>query len=397
MIIGLTDNVAPRFPRLGKLRKGDERPENGKAPGKDTDHFRFDSPDAATADAFAAAYGPDPALLHVFLPYPTPEENFATWKEAWVAGGLSHRCDGVTCTIWRTKDGRYSREPKPCPGGCKEVGRLELVLPELIKAGWVGYVTMETHSNHDLRNIQAALNQAYAGKRKDLRGIEFTLCRVKQEISTPTADGGRARREKWLVYLYPSVKWAQLQLALSQAQALQLPAPAAETYDAETGEIIDARVRPVVIPAQAKADPAVVGPDFDAPAAPAAGSPDPARVAQAIADAKEAMRKTAETLAPGKVTPPAAPANGNGVSPMRRARDSFTRLWGYKGPLGVEFAALPGDATLEQIQAQGKALKAALFARAMTLLPEIEGGWAQDWSTLDAAVAQLKSSEPQEA
>ncbi len=56
-IVGLTDDVAPRFPRLGKLRKGDEKPENGKAPGKDTDHFRFDSPDEKIAQAFIAAYG----------------------------------------------------------------------------------------------------------------------------------------------------------------------------------------------------------------------------------------------------------------------------------------------------------------------------------------------------
>ena len=181
-IKNLTDNVIPRFPRLGKLRKGGEKPTTGNKPGAELNYFRFTSENPAIVAAFTEAYGAQPAMLRVYLPYPSTEMNFATWKEAWAAGGLVHRCDGETCQIWRTPDGKYSQQPKPCPGGCKEVGRLEVILPELITAGYVGYVTLETHSLHDLMNITAtleAVRQSAQDRPNGLQGIR--VCVAAQE------------------------------------------------------------------------------------------------------------------------------------------------------------------------------------------------------------------------
>jgi len=258
-IKGLTDreSITPRFPSLGKLRKGAEKPDKG--PGKELPYFRFTSENNSIVEAFTAAYGDKPMALHIYLPHTTAEENFSTWQEEWVAGGLKHRCDGETAHIWLKDDGAYSREPIPCPGGCKAVGRLELILPELLVAGFVGYVTLETHSNHDLRNITAAL-LATETARKDtgLQGIKFTLRRKKESISTPTDDGKRVSRDKWLVYLEPEPEWVTLQLQLASAVQTMLPAP--EQYvDDDTGEIIDADVtevpeRPQAAP-QPKAQP----------------------------------------------------------------------------------------------------------------------------------------------
>lgn len=238
MIKGLTDNVIPRFPRLGKLRKGGEKPATGNKPGAELSYFRFTSENTAIVGAFHDAYGTQPAMLRVYLPYPSTEMNFSTWKEAWAAGGLVHRCDGETCQIWRTPDGKYSQEPKPCPGGCKEVGRLEVILPELITAGFVGYVTLETHSLHDLMNITAtleAVRQSAQDRPNGLQGIEFVLRRKKERISTPDGKGGRATREKWLVSIEPVPSWAQTYLAMASS-TLAIDAP---RVDLLTGEIMD--------------------------------------------------------------------------------------------------------------------------------------------------------------
>lgn len=238
MIKGLTDNVIPRFPRLGKLRKGGEKPATGNKPGAELSYFRFTSENPAIVGAFHDACGTQPAMLRVYLPYPSTEMNFSTWKEAWAAGGLVHRCDGETCQIWRTPDGKYSQEPKPCPGGCKEVGRLEVILPELITAGFVGYVTLETHSLHDLMNITAtleAVRQSAQDRPNGLQGIEFVLRRKKERISTPDGKGGRATREKWLVSIEPVPSWAQTYLAMASS-TLAIDAP---RVDLLTGEIMD--------------------------------------------------------------------------------------------------------------------------------------------------------------
>jgi len=240
-IIGLTDSVRPAFPLLGKLRKG--AAQGGRGPGRDLDHFRFTSDNPAIVRAFQEAYGSEPRAIPCVMPYADVEDNFTTWKEAWVAGGLQHRCDGQTCVIWLTDRGTYSREPVPCPGGCKQVGRLNLIVPELVRAGHVGYVTVETHSVNDLLNLQASLEAAaQLAPNGDLRGIRWVLRRVPERISTPAQNGGRARRESWMLKLTPDARWAQRQfeLALSEgdSEMRQLPSGPAHV-DVETGEIVD--------------------------------------------------------------------------------------------------------------------------------------------------------------
>jgi hypothetical protein len=228
---GLTDreSLAPRFPRLGKLRKGGAKPQSGF--GKDLDYFRFTSDESEVVKAFVEAYGEKPNRLEVYLPYAQPDENFDTWMEEWSAGGLVHRCDGETCTIHRKDDGTYSHKPVPCPyvngkkertdknPGCKIVGRLAVILPDLLRAGFVGYVVLETHSNHDLRNIMATLLAVAEARPQGLQGIPFTLRRYKDKISTPASNGKRARREKSLVALVPAPTWVESRMALARAEA----------------------------------------------------------------------------------------------------------------------------------------------------------------------------------
>ena len=340
-IVGLTDNVAPRFPRLGKLRKGGAKPEQGNQPGPDLDYFRFDGEPDVTA-AFAAAYGNQPRVLSVYLPFAAVEDCFAAWKEKWSAGGLVHRCDGQTMQIWRTPAGTYSRDPKACDGGCDEVARLEVILPELFRAGHVGYVTLETHGLNDILGIQATLNAAYTARR-DLRGIEFVLRRVEREISTPGQNGQRVRRAKWIVELAPAPRWAQVQLAMAQSIALALPEPS-ETVDAETGELIDA-------PAQL-----------------------PAPAISTTANVPTPVKPATTALTP---TRPAAAANGAGRQSAKPVPKKFTlqeveRVWTarWQTALGLKLQpeAIQGGIPVEEFMERCKALKALIIGRAKQIV-----------------------------
>lgn len=233
-IKGLTDQetLTPRFPRLGKLRKGGPKPAKGF--GKDLDHFRFTSDRPEIVEAFVEAYSAEPRIITGFyLPYATPDENFETWREEYVASGLMHRCDGETAQVMRTKEGDFSTEQAPCPyidlteakKKCKIVGRLSLILPGLLKAGFVGHVVLETHSNNDLRIIMSALMAVAEVRPQGLQGIPFVLRRYQAKISTPAGNGKRARREKWLVALEPEPTWVESRLNLARAEAFaELPA-----------------------------------------------------------------------------------------------------------------------------------------------------------------------------
>ena len=238
-----------RFPSLGKLRKGDVK--QGNKPGRDLDCFRFTSEREDIQACFEEAFGAKPVALTVFLPYKKLDDNFSTWQEDWEAGGLKHRCDGETCVLWWDEKRKvYSHEPKACPGKCKPVGRLNFFIPELLRAGFVGFVTMETHGDFDMRSIMRSL-KAVVDERgtDDLTGIAFTLRRTKSEITYLNAEGKRQHRSIYLVQLVPAVEWVRLQLT-QQRKLAQLPggtdplpteqSPAQGTViDAETGEVIE--------------------------------------------------------------------------------------------------------------------------------------------------------------
>ncbi len=216
-IRGLTDQGAS-FPEIGRLRKGEEKP-SGNRPGKDLTYFRFDTEDDLAAKMFSDAYGKEANDINVFLPFDTVDENFMTAKEAWKAGGLQHRCDGETCEIWLKDDGTYSRDPIPCPGDCKEVGRLKVIIPELKR---LAYVTVLTHSIHDIITLHQTLS-GFQLIGRSLRGVPFVLRRRPRQISTPAGKGKRVRREKWLLMIEPLPVWANATLTAMEANALPKP------------------------------------------------------------------------------------------------------------------------------------------------------------------------------
>ena len=216
-IRGLTDREAS-FPQIGVIHKGDVKGEKG--PGRDLTWFRFESQDVAAKQAFRDHYGLEPVALHAFVPYNTTEKNFEAWKEEWAASSLRHRCDGEYVTIQLQASGKYKipgvDERVLCPGNCKAVGRLKLIIPELKR---LGYVTLQTTSIHDIMEITNNL-RAIEETRGSLTGVPLIVRRVPREISTPSKDGARKRRTVSLVHIEARPDWVQMQLAAMAEAAL---------------------------------------------------------------------------------------------------------------------------------------------------------------------------------
>lgn len=266
-IQGLTTQGAS-FPQIGVLRKGgpavQKQGRNGayNTFGPDLDHFRFDCDDDEALAAFSAAYGATPKAINVYLPFPSTEQNFESWRENWGASGLNRRCDGQTCVMSRGRDGRYVRGDAPCwcaqqPEGtkkdqlCSPVGRLKVIIPELRR---LAYVTVLTHSLHDIRSLHEQI-LAIELMNGTLQGVPFVLRRAPREISTPRDNGQRARVTKHLLSIEAAPRWVGLQLtAMEQAMgaapqltarqaaptnAPRLPAPVAAYDDEDEGEYDD--------------------------------------------------------------------------------------------------------------------------------------------------------------
>ncbi len=271
-IIGLTDtgSITAAYPTIGKLRKGAPKP--GSAPGRDLDHFRFTSDNPDVLAAFEAAYPTTEKKrqINCLVVGLTPDTALDSWYEHWDASKMTRRCNGQTIEVECGSDGRYishqglSEELRPkckgCPRGgvsakesCKPVGRLSIVVKELLEAGYVGRVTVETHSLHDLRQLAANLQKSHQDFGM-LDRVPFILRRVETEVSMPKSDGSRAKVRKWLLQLEPSAKWVSAQIRLAESRQFQQL----------TGHTIDVLALP---------DADDFDSDFDLPALPSAPSP----------------------------------------------------------------------------------------------------------------------------
>jgi Recombination directionality factor-like len=235
-IYGLTTGRSPCFPFLGTIRKGSERQtridKDGKEyqiQGKDLEYFRFDGRFEWLNRKFVERYGAEPKELKIWLPYQTTDQNFPCFMEEWKAGGLLRRCDRQTI-ILHQENGKMSTAPKPClkDCNCKPSGHLNIILPEFLRDGIVGFVALETHSIHDVITLTENLLAAEA-MRNNLCGIPFILRRSPREISTPQ-NGKRVRRTKSLLTIEPDATWVRQQIASREIEAgLQPTLPSAPT------------------------------------------------------------------------------------------------------------------------------------------------------------------------
>lgn len=261
-IQGLTTTTVSIPPVIGQLRKGGEkekRRKDGKEYevfGKDLDYFRFtprNEQDAELLAAFVAGYGEAPKRLdNIYLPGPEVDDNLMAFCEEYNAATLLHRCDGV----WIYERDRYTgqlvptnaycpyaeenpqRRDRPRDGGCKQRGRLAILLPALVEAGYYGTVSVLTHSINDIARLYQSLAN-YRERFGPLNRYPLTLYRATEAISTPNGDK-RARRDKSLLNIMPSNEFVLKQFEAVRRAALAAPAePKRLVVDRSTGEVIE--------------------------------------------------------------------------------------------------------------------------------------------------------------
>lgn len=290
-IAGLTDRESAnrRFTPLGKIRKGMKDKQGNMI---DLSYFRFIAVSPEIQAAFEAIYGKEPQSIRILLPYRTMEENWDTSMEEWGKSGLIHRCNGIFMTQWlQLPEKTYVRDPemlqqKPCPyasgekkrtkqtEGCKRVGYLAVMIPELLAIGHLGYVTVETHSINDLANITSSIlhaeDAAHSGGRpRLLQGIEFIMRRVEENISVrwKGKDGEyrKTRQDRWMIRLDPAQEWAQRMIEQARNEALGLlPAQTEVVLDAEVvEEEIISEPSPAVLPEPTEEVPETPEPEED--------------------------------------------------------------------------------------------------------------------------------------
>lgn len=198
-IKGLTTNIVPSFPILGKIRKGTQK--QGNKFGEDLEYFRFDAKNSELQAFLESHYTNAPNHIPVHLPYPKPEDNFPCWLEDYTTNrDLKARCDGENIVLYLNKETQqYSKKPFPCLKetgklcNCKEVGRLNVILPKVLEAGHIGYFILETHSKHDIVTINQFLGAIYQST-GNLTGIPMILSRYQREVSVPYFKDSIAKR-----------------------------------------------------------------------------------------------------------------------------------------------------------------------------------------------------------
>lgn len=231
-IKGLSDRGLS-FPIVGHIRKGGPKTGEGESTriGKDLEFFRveFDEGESELVEKFRRIYGEQPRSLRVVLPFNEIDRFFDCWQEAYLAGAMIHRCDGervqwardpetgeILVKDWKGPGGQEVL----CSGGpvafyttgqgkkksvkCDRVGRLKVILPEL---GRLACLVVHTGSALDVVNLNGQLEWYKWLANGKLTGLTFQLKRKPSMVSTPTPEGKRVRRKKWLLHLEADPEW----------------------------------------------------------------------------------------------------------------------------------------------------------------------------------------------
>ncbi len=229
-IKGLTDrNMA--FPEIGQIRKGAAKVEGENRPGKDLPYFRviFDENEAKREALFRAKYGDKPDEINIVFPFDDIGSVWSDWYEAYTAGRMVARSDGekfiylvdVRNGEIKVKNGLPWTEHTEIVGQYKSsngkvenikmkpTGRLRVVIPELQS---FAYLMVHTTSLHDIINIGDQLRAIQAVHGGHIAGIPLVMRRRPKKVSTPNADGTRARRTKYLISIEADPEWVKRKL-----------------------------------------------------------------------------------------------------------------------------------------------------------------------------------------
>lgn len=255
-IKGLTDRGLA-FPEIGQIRKGDKKTDPRK-PGKDLQYFRvvFAEQETEAQAEFERIYGAQPAEIKIILPFNEIERQWEAWLEAYTAGRMVARADGehfiylvdtaTGAVLVKNGIDLKTGQPRPYVDGpvgwytnqkgekeaiwCKPNGRLKVIVPELARAA---YLTVLTTSIYDIANISDQLRAFQTINDGQLAGIPLMLRRRPRNISTPSGDGARARRVKWLLSIEADPEWVKARLTATKHAAL--PGGESEVGTADMG------------------------------------------------------------------------------------------------------------------------------------------------------------------
>jgi hypothetical protein len=234
---------------IGKNWKGAKSTGQGnsKRPGADLKNkFRLDLPQNCHGK-FIQSYGSlEPEQIRIYLPYPTTEECFETWNEAYSTKGLAHRCNGQRIIhemqeVDTFRGGKQYKRPcrvdcdRPCnkPKGadicdkCVSQGRLKFYVRELFSLTGITGIYMQTVTGINdvlgittqLRSIEADM-QAQGGNLRDspvpspstMNRLPLVLSRYRKEISRPMISngqytGGRSRGDTFPILVSVDGEW----------------------------------------------------------------------------------------------------------------------------------------------------------------------------------------------
>ncbi len=274
-IVDLTDQGEMGFPKIGNVRKGEEKGKS-RFP-KDLDYFRveFDEHETEAAEIFLREYGAEPKEILIWLPYKEIDDCWEAWLEGYTAGALQARSDGANYIFLRepdtgeilVKDGIDLKTGRPRPYDpnepavyytdsknkkqpvfLKATGRLEVIIPVLER---LASLTLHTGSKNDIAEISKNLKALYFVNSGSLQNIDILLKRKPRMISSPGEGGKRVRREKNLIFLETAPTWVQKQVnglrMRAELQPVEIAGGLESGIDADelTGEIIDGDVTEV--------------------------------------------------------------------------------------------------------------------------------------------------------
>jgi hypothetical protein len=216
-ITGLTDDLDDlesfSLPVLGYLAKGAPKGDNV---GRDLDYFRLKTKLPEVQQAFEQHYGQKPTVIRGYLAFSTIAENFQSTMKSQKGKTVHKLCNGSQIYLWRTPEGSYSRESKPCIASgkkcrdCKPALQLSIVVKELLDDDIVGALISTSTSWEDAKrlkkNLQSLVKLSQQA-RVGLHQIPIVLRRSPGPVKRKMDDGKVVDMVKSLLSLEPSAEW----------------------------------------------------------------------------------------------------------------------------------------------------------------------------------------------
>jgi len=197
MIKGFDDQL--RIQRLGKIRLGVKKTaQSGSEYPSAVDYF-------VCPPEVQRVYGEKPRELEIMLPHDAIEEVFPTALKRYGSGqglmcrgnGEKAECRDADSEEWHSRDCLYQQCEHYENGDCKEVGNLQVILPEV--KGALGIYQIDTSSYNSIMNIKSGLEMLRSTVGR-ISLIPLTL-EVRMQEANPMTSKGRIRTNVPVMFL----------------------------------------------------------------------------------------------------------------------------------------------------------------------------------------------------